>query len=491
MRVGVLALLHESNTFISEPTTLADFEQNLLLTGAAIRQEMADAHHEVGGFFAGLEQQQLEAVPIFAARAVPYGTITAEAFEALLARMFSELERAGTLDGVLVAPHGATVSAEHRDADGYWLSELRQRVGDQLPIIGTVDAHVNLSQRMVDATDALIAYRSNPHLDQRQRGIEAATLMARTLQGEIRPTQAASMPPVAINIDKQTTSAPPCRPLYDLADEMLEQPGVLSNSILLGFPYADVEEMGSAALVVTDNDQQLAEQLARQLGDYIWDHREDFAGNLISIDDALRATAELEGPICLLDMGDNVGGGSPADSTHLAHALVRESLGPSFVCLYDPDSVTQIAMAGPGIPLYLDVGGKTDDLHGEPLVDDFETLGLYDGKFTESEPRHGGMSSFDQGATAVVRGGSGLTIMLTSHRMPPMSLQQLTSCDIDPTKFRYLVAKGVIAPVAAYEPVCRHLIRVNTPGCTSADMTTFNYDHRRRPMFPFESDAVW
>ena len=81
--------------------------------------------------------------------------------------------------------------------------------------------------------------------------------------------------------------------------------------------------------------------------------------------------------------------------------------------------------------------------------------------------------------------------MLTSHRTPPMSLQQLTSCDIDPTKFRYLVAKGVIAPVAAYEPVCRHLIRVNTPGCTSADMTTFNYDHRRRPMFPFESDAEW
>ena len=81
--------------------------------------------------------------------------------------------------------------------------------------------------------------------------------------------------------------------------------------------------------------------------------------------------------------------------------------------------------------------------------------------------------------------------MMTSKRMPPFSLRQLTTFGIDPAKFQVLVAKGVHAPVAAYAPVCKHLIRVNTPGVTTADMTQLEYHHRRRPMFPFEPDTQW
>ncbi|MCA9226075.1 MAG: M81 family metallopeptidase, partial [Planctomycetales bacterium] len=161
MRVGIIALLHESNTLIRQPTTRRHFEQDLLLTGAAIRDRLADTHHEIGGFFAGLDEAGVEAVPIFAARAVPFGTIEADTFDWLLAQLFDALGQAGTLDGVLVAPHGATVSQRHPDADGYWLGELRRQFGSQ-PIIGTLDPHANLSAAMVAATDALIAYRTNP-----------------------------------------------------------------------------------------------------------------------------------------------------------------------------------------------------------------------------------------------------------------------------------------------------------------------------------------
>ena len=485
-RVGIIALLHESNTFISQPTTLEHFRENLLATGESVRARLADTHHEVGGFFAGLAREQIEAVPIFAARAVPYGAVTSEAFEDLLSLMYEALDAAGELDGILVAPHGATVCESHRDADGYWLGELRRRVGKSLPIMGTLDAHANLSRQMIDATNALVAYRSNPHLDQRERGIEVAILMARTLRGEIHPTQAASFPPVAINIERQLTSEPHLTPLYSLADRMLQQPGVLSNSILLGFPYADVHEMGSSAIVVTDDNLDLAIGLSMLIGDYISTHRDDFAADLISIDTALARAAAVPGPVCLLDMGDNVGGGSPADSTHLLHALARTGLTTAFVCLFDPASVAQAAAAGIGSRLEMQVGGKTDAAHGKPFSGAFEVLGIYDGKFVESAPRHGGFTHCDQGQTAVVRAESGLTVMLTSRRMPPFSLQQLISCDIEPDRFQMLVAKGVNAPVAAYAPVCSHLIRVNTPGCTTADMTTLDFKHRRRPLFPFE-----
>jgi microcystin degradation protein MlrC len=491
MRVGIVALLQESNTFLSGHTTLTHFQEDLLLEGEAVRQQLAPAHHETGGFFSGLAAHAIEAVPIFAARALPFGVMTADTFTQLLRRMDAALDAAGALDGLLVAPHGATVSEEHPDADGYWLSRVRQRFGPALPIIGTLDPHANLSAAMVDACDALIAYRTNPHLDQRQRGLDAAQLMARTLRGEVRPVQAAEFPPLAVNIVAQHTAEPPCRPLYERADALLAQPGVLSNSLLLGFPYADVAEMGAATIVVTDNDRQLARRLARQLADAWWQHRHEFAPRLASVDEAVAQAAALDGPVCLLDMGDNVGGGSPGDGTFIAHALAARRLGPSFVCLADADAASRAAAAGIGAKLALDLGGKTDRLHGEPLPAKVTVRGLTDGRFAESEPRHGGFVAFDQGPTAVLETDWGLTVMVTTRRMVPFSLRQLTSAGVEPESFRVLVAKGVNAPLAAYAPVCRHLLRVDTPGVTSADLTRLDYQRRRRPMFPFELDATY
>ena len=485
MRVGIIALLQESNTFIAGTTTFAHFEQDLLLEGDAIRARFVDAHHDVGGFFAALAEQRLDAVPIFAARALPYGMVTTDAFDALLARMDAAIERAGKLDGLLVAPHGATVSANYPDADGHWLSRLRQRFGPKFPIIGTLDLHANVSPNMVDACDALIAYRTNPHLDQRQRGIDAGKLMARTLRGEVWPTMAGAFPPLAINIERQLSAEPPCKTIYAFADELLKRPGVLSNSVVLGFPYADVAEMGASVTVVTNNDPAGARTLADELAKFWWDRRAEFVGNLITIEQAMAQASKLDGPITLLDMGDNVGGGSPGDGTELAHALARNpQLAPACICLADPESVQQATAAGVGATVKLRVGGKTDD---KPFEADFVIHGFSDGRFQETEPRHGGFLNFDQGPTAVVETARGLTVVLTTRRMVPFSIKQLTSCGLDPARFRILVAKGVHAPVAAYAPVSKHLIRVDTPGVTSADLSRLEFHHRRRPMYPFEN----
>jgi microcystin degradation protein MlrC len=302
---------------------------------------------------------------------------------------------------------------------------------------------------------------------------------------------AGAFPPLAVNIERQLTSQPPCRPMYELADAMLREPGVLSNSLALGFPYADVAEMGSAAVVVTDNDRVRAQRLVNDLAKTWWERRQDFVGQLVGVEAAVEQGARLEGPTCLLDMGDNVGGGSPGDGTEIAHVLHRRAVGPSFVCLYDRESVAQATAAGVGNMVRLRAGGKTDTRHGSPLEVEGRVLGLYDGRFSETQPRHGGWTQFDQGPTALVESATGLTLMFTSRRMVPFSLCQLTSCGLDPGSFRVLVAKGVHAPVAAYAPVSKQLIRVDTPGVTCADMTRLEFHHRRRPMFPFEPETVW
>jgi microcystin degradation protein MlrC len=489
MRIGIIALLQESNTFIGQPTTLAHFEQELLVMGEAVRERLAGTHHEVAGMFHALAEHGEEAVPIFAARAVPFGVIQTAAIERLLAMMFGELDRAGKLDGILVAPHGATVSETHRDVDGHWLGELRRRVGPETPIIGTLDPHANLSPAMVQAATALIAYRTNPHLDQRARGIDAARMMIETVRGKLRPKMAAAFPPLAINIEKQHTAEDPLHAAYRFADQQLLNDTLLINSIVLGFPYADVAEMGSSTIAVTDNDPALAQQLADELAGYLWQHREEFAGEFISVEKALDKAAGLSGPVCLLDMGDNVGGGAPGDGTLLAIGIHERKLPRSLVILCDPESVAQAEALGEWGTGHFRVGGKSDNLHGPPLQTEATVVGLFDGIFEETLPRHGGFTKMDQGRTAVIRTDHGLTIMLTSRRMPPFSLRQLTTHGILPEQYHLLVAKGVNAPIAAYKEVCQQFIRVNTPGVTTADVEKLAYQHRRRPMFPWEREG--
>ena len=487
MRVGIIGLQHESNTFLESRTTWEDFERGMLLRGTAIRDEFARAHHEVGGFFQGLDEEGLEAVPIFFAWALPSGPVTARALDQLLAGILEGLKQAGELDGVLVAPHGAAVAENRPDMDGYWLRELRSRVGPVMPIVGTLDLHANLSELMVRDTDALIGFRTNPHLDQRERGREAARLMARMLRGEARPTQAAAFPPLVVNIERQSTSVPPCRECYEALGDMLADKRVLTSSLLLGFPYADVREMGTSVLVVTNDDPELARGLADEFAKYLTLRRDDFVGELIDVEAAIERAAKMPKPVCLLDVGDNVGGGSPGDGTFLLHALVKHGVRRSFVALCDPESVECAAKAGIGAKVALELGAKTDHVHGDPLRATARVRGLYDGRFSESQPRHGGLTHFDMGATAVVELEAGPTVMLTTRRVAPFSLAQLTSASINPKAFEMIVAKGVHAPVAAYAPACPSFIRVNTPGVTTADIGNLPYQHRRRPLFPFES----
>ncbi|WP_417746316.1 M81 family metallopeptidase [Rosistilla oblonga] len=489
-RIGIVALLHESNTFITQNTTLAHFQQDTLLTGEAIRERFADAPHEVGGFFAGLgAADNVEIVPIFAARAIPYGPIEASTFDQLIETMVQQCEAAGPLDGILAAPHGATVAEGRPDADGYMLSRLRELLGPDRTLIATIDAHANVSPAMADATDALVSYRTNPHLDQRQRGVEAAQLMVKTLTSGRRLHQLAAFPPVAINIQNQNTSAMPLRPRWEAADALRELPEVASLSLVLGFPYSDVAEMGCSAILVSYEDVPAArrQELLDQLTTILTENPDCFEPEFTSPAEAVQQAGQQPGLTCMLDMGDNAGGGSPADSTILAHELHRQKIGPSLAVIFDPEAVAQVTATDFQNGSEVSIGGKTDSLHGEPLQVAVELLSTADGKFRESEARHGGFSEFDQGATAIVRTlDSDLTLMLTSQRVPPFSLSQLTTFGIEPKEYRAIVAKGVIAPMAAYQPVADRFIHVNTQGSTCADMLQMTYHHRRQPMFPFE-----
>ena len=190
-------------------------------------------------------------------------------------------------------------------------------------------------------------------------------------------------------------------------------------------------------------------------------------------------------------MGDNVGGGSPGDSTILLEEILNQQASEALVVLYDPDAVSACMQSGVRQSIELWVGAKSDTIHGRPVRVRGFIRSIADGWSTESRPRHGGHGVFDQGVTAVLETPHQNTLVLTSIRMAPRSLEQLWTLGLRPEEKKILVVKGVVAPRAAYEPIAQRIILVDTPGSTSANPVHFNYQNLRRPLYPLQTNLTY
>jgi microcystin degradation protein MlrC len=192
-----------------------------------------------------------------------------------------------------------------------------------------------------------------------------------------------------------------------------------------------------------------------------------------------------------MDVGDNIGGGSSADSTVLLAEAKRLGARCYLQTLFDPEAVQACVAAGVGATVTLRVGAKTDCFHGEPVEITGRVQVISDGKWEETRPTHGGWRFYDGGTTAAVETADDYTIVLTSKRVGNTSIQQMYSLGIHPEEKQIVVAKGVQSPRPAYQPIASRVILVNTPGLTTADLTFFDYQRRRRPLYPLEPDAEY
>ncbi len=492
MRLAALGMAHETNTFARHLTDYAAFEESGILRGEQIVREYAESHATMAGFLDAGHLSGVDVAPLLFTSTNPTGTITRDAFERICADMLQLLREQGPWDGVLLAQHGAAVTQDYPDMDGEVAARVRAMVGPNVPIGVAPDMHANLSQKMIDNVDVTVVYRTNPHLDPRPRALECADLIVRTIRGEIRPVQALEMPPVVINIVKQFTGEEPMRGIVGDAEAVIRQPGMLSASVAEGYPYADVAEMGMAFLAISDGDAAAARDAARAMARRAWDKRADFVATTPSADLALAdAMATARGPVVLMDVGDNIGGGSPADSTILLEAAQRLGVRSYLQTLRDPRAVSACIAAGVGATVRLEVGGKTDDLHGQPVAVTGTVRRISDGKFEEPTPIHGGFRFFDGGPTVVLETTDEHTLVLTTRLIGNTSIQQMYSVGVRPETMRVVAAKGVVSPRPAYEPIAAKIVLVNTPGVTTSDLSRFTYHRRRRPLYPFEPDAEY
>lgn len=487
MRIAILGFMHETNTFSPVP---ADYPAFQIARGDEIVHQYKEAHHTLSGFLEASEKLGFEAVPLIFAETGPIGMITKDAFDRIVGEMLDLLERHGPWDGVLLANHGAAVSEEYPDVDGEIAARVRQAVGPDVPIGMALDLHGNLTQRTLDNTTAIVFYRMNPHLDPRPRGIECAEIIYRTIVGEVHPVQALETPPLVVNIVKQYTGEEPLASIMRACEDIIAWRGILSASVVQGYPYADVPEMGMSFLAISDGDPALARAAARELASLAWERRAELQGTIASPTEALtRAMTAAQGPVVLMDVGDNIGGGSSADSTVLLAEAKRLGVRRYLQTLYDPEAVQRCIKAGVCNTVTLLVGAKTDRLHGEPVeVTGYVKL-IADGKFQDRRPTHGGRRYFDGGLTVVLETTDDHTLVLTGRRIGNTSIEQMYSLGIRPEEKQVVVAKGVVSPRPAYQPIASEIILVNTPGATTADLSFFDYHRRREPLYPFEPNA--
>jgi microcystin degradation protein MlrC len=484
MRVAVAGFAHESNTFSSQPTGLESFG---ISEGGQMLARNRDTYHEIAGYIAAGCDHDIELCPTLSAGATPAGAVTTAAYEEITGRILSGIADLGSIDGVLLALHGAMVAEEFPQADAETVRRVRVQVGPDVPIAVTHDYHANVPPELVDDADILIIYKTNPHIDQRERGYEAATLLARTIRGDVRPTMALVKPSLVFNIYYHNTSVAPMQPVMQQAIYLEKQPGILSTSVAAGYQYADVPYMGPSAVVITDNDAAKAEAEAGRLGDALWAARDELILDVADPAEAVRqAMASDVHPVTLLDFGDNIGGGSAGDSTFVLEQLLTQGADGWVVTLWDPVAAAACFDAGIGGDVQLQVGGRTDDEHGRTQRVTGTVRTLSDGSYEEHERRHGGGRRHSQGRTAVVRVASGEgtgLLVLNSLRQSPNSIHQIGSVGIAPEQQKILVAKGAIAPRAAYEPVSPRLIEVDSGGACWIGRGPENYRLARKDLY--------
>lgn len=482
--------MHETNTFSVQLTDEQAFIAKGVYRDNEIPANFSGTHTAMG---AGLEAAATfgwRLVHPLVAHANPSGRVTDAAFETYAALI---VDRAAKVDGVLLHLHGAMATESHDDGEGELLRRLRQRVGGDVPIVAVLDLHATLTRLMAESANALISYRTYPHVDQFERMQQAALLLERAMASEVSPRCVVARRPILYALDGGRTTSPPMIELLRRADDIEARGQALVVSIQAGFSSADVHDIGPSVAVTYDAGSRTegeAMAIADRLMDYAWHERRVSTIRFTPLADAIALAKAGEAtaakPLVISDYSDNPGSGAYGDATRLLAAVLEAKLrNVGYHAICDPESVIVAQAAGVGNTVRLKLGGKIDPTMGGGSLDlEAHVVAITDGRFRAFGPMGGGAWR-NYGLSALLRIDD-VEIIVITHNGQANDLGQFTSLGVDPTSKSTLIVKSMQHFRAAFEPIAREVIEVDTGALSTRDFKARPYKHVRRPIFPLD-----
>jgi microcystin degradation protein MlrC len=491
MRIAIGGFLHESHSFAPHPTTYRDFLEPggfpPLCHGESLIDSLRHTSVPTAGAISVIEAERATIVPLAWGFANPAGPVQDEAFERIAALNCALLSMAlddGPLDGVYLDLHGAAMVDSFPDAEGELLRRVRAIVGPT-PLTISLDPHANLTDAMVNLADVVVPFRTYPHVDMKEAGARAASLLFERIRRRAPWERAFRRLDFWIPLGAQCTLIPPMDQVMSERSAIAGRPGIIELAFCFGFPYADFCGCGPGLAVYADT-QSAADDAANDFLSFLATREAEFTQELLpsgaAVTEAKRRIATASGPIIIADTQDNPGGGGHGDTTELLAELVRQKARGALVCLInDWQSAAACHAAGEGATVSLSLGGKSDRL---PYQCSARVERLTEGRFTLTGPMGAGNPG-NLGPSALID-IDGIKVIVVTRKMQALDQAIIRHVGIEPSNCPILILKSSVHFRADFGPIAGHVIVAVAPGPVVADPATLNFQHvpggiRRRP----------
>lgn len=482
-RIAIGGFHHETNSFAPSAAAFDDFVEPDawpgLSNGIEIIENFQNLNIGISGFLSSVTNADWELAPLLWASAGPSGPVTEDAYERIAEMLLGAMRASMPLDGVYLCLHGAMVCAHLQDGEGELLARVRALIGD-VPLVASIDLHANVTRAMVDNADAMVAYRTYPHLDMAETGARAAKLLQARLKRGKPFAKAFRKLDFLIPLTWQCTQVEPGASVYRRLGE-LESAGIASLSFTPGFPPADIRECGPAILAYGD-DQASTDAAAEALASDVEARKDGFAGRLWSPEEAVAHAIERARtagrPIILADTQDNPGAGANSDTVWILAELVKQDAEGAVVgLLYDPQAAEAAHRAGQGAELTLSLGAGSEVPGHVPLEVRVTVEALSDGAFEATGPFYGG-NLMQLGPMAVLRIG-GVRVVVSSRKQQAADQAMFTHLGMEPGEQNILVLKSSVHFRADFQGLADEVLVVAAPGPNAADPADMTYRNLR------------
>lgn len=490
--VFIASFKHESQTFTEGRAGRDDFRDRLELFGEEIPATLRGTNSEIGGVIDVAEDEGVELIYSVATSGAAGPPVSRTAYKYYTDYITEALgDIVDEIDGVALPLHGAMVPEGMDEGEGPLVERVRGIVGDSIPVVVTIDPNANVSDRVVEHADAIVSYEETPHVDMYDTGRTGMRLLVRAMRGEIDPVMHIERPPVIPSAVKSTTLGPPMTDIHARARELESRDDILKTNVCQGFWSADVPHMGFSIVAVADGRPKSARTVARDLAELVWDRREAFIEETVSVEEGVALAKEHvearddgNGPVVMAEMHDNPGGGAPADGTELLRELIdQEVTNAAFAIMCDPDAVEACLERGAGERVTLDLGGKGEGagLESEPIVGlEGYVKGLTDGRYHNTGPMlRGTENNLGRAVRFQCGADDGIDVIITENRVQPWDAEVFRHVGITPERLDVIAVKSAVHYRADYGPMASEIISID-------DSQPRTFERISRPKFPLD-----